>query len=266
VISTGYSLNYFQSVFVASLLALTASLSASADGVRIVGYPKEGRLEADGSGHYGDLVRSILAEANYDASFTTAPVLRSLRELETSSHTCVFPSSVEALAEQGLVDRAELLLGSAPIDYVTGHIVTLPGSEMISDVSQLHGKAIAAWRGVNVQPYLGDASVNVLQTDNEFNAIRLLQTGRVDAIWNWIPDAYILFERLEIGPPNLNAAKAFYASEIQFVCSPDASSEAFLAKIDPVIEKMRSQGRLKEILGQYSRIVGVDAQPVVQKK
>jgi len=50
---------------------------------------------------------------------------------------------------------------------------------------------------------------------------------------------------------NYEDADPIYAVDEKLVCHPGAASEAFLRKVDPAIRSMKSDGRLKAILGEY---------------
>lgn len=250
------------------LLALCAFTLAGASGaaaeakkdsgVRIVAFPKEGRMEADGSGHYAELVRTVLAEAGYNDQLITVPVKRSLRYFETLDELCMVPLSKFGLSHMYPNTDPNSLIQGVPIDYITGHLVTRPGAEPIRDMQLIEGKAVASWSGVNVDVLLPDSNFTLLQSETEASAIRMLMTGRVDIIWGWVPDTFILFEEMGLGKPSLALDKPIFESSAHFVCKKTRRSEKLMPRLDAVIERMRNDGRLKKILGPHTRVIGVD--------
>lgn len=216
-------------------------------------------MEADGTGHYADFVRELMAEAGYHNRLIIPPIQRALRDFVTEPEACLIPVSKRSLQVQiPDLDPATLIQGR-PIDYISGHFVTLPGQEMITDPrKQLAGKAIASWRGINVAMVFPSANFTILQTESEFNAIRMLQTGRVQAIWGWIPDSYILFEQLGIGEPVIAVDKPIFSSSAHIVCKKTRRGTAFLSALDKTMDVMRSNGHMKQILGKHTRVIGVD--------
>ncbi|MEX0297677.1 MAG: substrate-binding periplasmic protein [Kordiimonas sp.] len=227
-------------------------------GLKIIGFPKEGRLEIDGSGPYADLVRAILKQAGYDGAFIATPVLRALRYFETEGEVCLVPTSKIAITNQFPTIGADKLIASEPIDYITGHLVTRPGTKPIRNPAEIDGKIMAAWVGVNVNVFFPNIDFTLLKTESEENAIRLLHNGRVDVIWSWIPDAYILYEQMGLGEPVLAEDSPIFGSSAHFTCHRTARTEQLISRIDLVINEMRTDGRLKKILGKHARIIGID--------
>ncbi len=226
--------------------------------VKVIGFPKEGRLEIDGSGPYGDLIRAILKQAGYDGAFIATPVLRALRYFETEGEVCLVPASMIAVTSQFPTIGADKLIASEPIDYITGHLVTRPGTKPIRNPAEIQGKIMAAWVGVNVKVFFPNIDFTLLKTESEENAIRLLHNGRVDIIWSWIPDIYILYDQMGLGEPVLAEDSPIFGSSAHFTCHRTAQTEQLIVKIDKIINEMRANGDLKRILGKHARIVGVD--------
>lgn len=227
-------------------------------GLKVVGFPKEGRLEGDGTGPYANLVRKVMKEAGYSNQLITVPVLRAMRFFETEGEVCLVPTSKLAVSSQFPTIGPERLVESRPIDYITGHLVTRAGTAPITDPSELQGKVLGAWVGVNVKVFFPNSDFTLLKTESEASAIRMLQSGRVDVIWSWIPDVFILYDAMGLGEPVLAKDKPIFGSSAHFTCHNTPQTRDFMSKIDIVIDRMRLDGRLKKILGKHARIVGVD--------
>lgn len=220
-------------------------------------YTREGRIEADGSGHYADLLHEIYAEAGYSDRLRTAPYKRAVRMFGNEQEVCLVPTVIFAVIGQGFAKSADELIQSRPIDYVTGHFVSLAGSGVtVPDPSALDGKVVGAWSGLNVEAFMPKRDFTLLRAESEVTTIRMLTSGRVDVIWGWVPDSYILFERLGLGEPVLS--DPYLSSSAHIVCKRTERSEKMMPHLNRAIDAMRADGRLKKILGKHSRIVGVD--------
>ncbi|WP_286830696.1 MULTISPECIES: substrate-binding periplasmic protein [Kordiimonas] len=232
----------------------------ASEGVPLVvaGFLKEGRFEKDGTGHYADLVRALLAETQVPTQLVTMPVKRMLKQYEEGEVHCMVPVSFAAVKMNFPSTERAAVVESVAIDYITAHIVTKPGTPAVTDVTELKGKRLAAWVGVPLELFLPNLDAKVLRVESEESGIRLLMSGRVDAIWSWVPDAFILFDRMGHGTPSLAIDKPLFSSTAHVLCHRSAQSEALIADIDASILAMRADGRLKEIFGPYVRIVGVD--------
>lgn len=230
----------------------------SRDAVVIAGFPKEGRLEQDGTGHYADMVRAFLAESDQPASFVIMPVMRTIRTFTSGRSICMVPAAFERWRHHAPDMKREDVLESEPIDYVTAHIVTRRGDPVITDLKSLNGKRISFWVGLPVDAFLSGMQIEMIAAESEVSSIRLLMSGRVDAIWSWAPDAFLLYDRMGLGTPNLVLDDPVFGSAVHILCRKTPSTAALMADIDKSIRAMRADGRLKEILGHHSRVVGVD--------
>lgn len=226
--------------------------------VVIAGFTKEGRLEQDGTGHYADMVHAVLAEATVGARFVIMPVLRTVRSFAEGDSICMVPAAFERWKVKFPNLNREDIIESEPIDYISAHIATRAGMPVITRLEELNGMRMAVWVALPVDTHLTDIDVEVIRAESEESSIKLLMSGRVDAIWTWVPDAYILYERLGYGVPNIDDNQPIYGSAAHFLCRRTPTTEALMKQVDPIIRSMRADGRLKKILGRHTRVVGVD--------
>lgn len=248
----------FLALFALTPRQVSAQHPTHSSGLKILGFPKEGRMEEDGTGHYADLVRAILFEAGYVDQLVTVPVNRAMRLFETDPNLCSVPVAKPSILLHHTGLRATDLVQSAPIDYVSGHIITRAGTKPITSPSELEGKVVGSWAGVDIRYFLPEVSFTLLRTESEISTIRMLQTKRVEAIWGWIPDVYILSERMGIEGLVFDPESEMLGSSTHFVCRRSPEAELFIQRISEVINTMRADGRLKKILGKHARVLGVD--------
>lgn len=253
-------------VFLAVLLAVPAAAQKELhpSGILFVGFPKEGRLEVDGTGHFADLVNAMLAEAGASERLVTVPVRRARRIFEENVDVCiafttkeVLPLSIPSLKQDDLIE-------TVPIDYVSAHLVSQPGTEPITDPQLLQGKTIGSWVGASVRVFLPDLEFNWVKTESEETAIHMLMEGRYDAIWSYVPDVKILAERSGVAEPVWDSSSPFMAAATHIVCRHTLMTELFMPRLNEVLETMRTDGRMKKILGKHARVVGVDVPADIQ--
>ncbi|NVJ97453.1 MAG: transporter substrate-binding domain-containing protein [Alphaproteobacteria bacterium] len=226
--------------------------------VKVAGFLKEGRFEKDATGHYADLVRALLLETEVPTQLVTMPVKRMLKQFDDGYVQCMVPVSFPVVKMNfPHIEQADVV-ESVPIDYITAHIVTRPGTPAIAGVNGLKGKRLAVWVGVPFELFMPNPEADVLRVESEESGIRLLMSGRVDAIWSWVPDAYILFEKLGYEEPSLAIDQPIFGSTGHLLCRRDRKTEALMKDIDRSILAMRDDGRLKAIMGKHTRVVGVD--------
>ncbi len=241
-----------------SLLAMSVRSAASDERVLLVGFYKEGRVNADGSGEYAELATSILEQVETPSAFVSMPVMRTIRAFKEGGHQCVLPALHGSwLARTGF--KPEQLVESEPIDYVSAHFVTRPGEPVVTDARTLEGKTLGYWVGAPVDRLLPpDVAVDRVSAATEESNIHMLMSGRVDVIWSWIPDVYILFEKFGYGEPSLAPKEPLFGTTSHILCHRTPLTERFIRQVDTVIRAMRSEGKLKEFLGPHALIVGED--------
>lgn len=234
-------------------------------GIKFIGFPKEGRLEADGTGHIADLINKVLTEAGASDSLITAPVRRARRLLETTHDACIVFSTKDLLPHYLPALKPEQLIESVPIDLVSSHLVTRTGSKPVTNPRTLEGKTIGSWVGVDVANYLPNMEYTWVKTESEETTVRMLVEGRYDAIWSWLPDVHILTDRLGVDKLVLDEQAHLFAVTTHIVCKKTLKAELFMPRLNNILNVMRVDGRLKKILGEHARIVGVDV-PIDVKK
>ena len=194
------------------------------------------------------------------------PLVRAVRSFEETERSCLFPASKKTVLSLTKVP-VETVLESTAIDRVSAHIMVRKGTPSIGGIADLAGKTIAVQQGVSLLAKLGQkVTFKEFKTPNDKVASRMLAAGRVDgmygwnpdAFWSWVPDSYILFEKMGYGAPSLALDRPVFVSSTHFLCQKTAATEALMQDVNRAIRVMRADGRLKEILGPYARIVGVD--------
>lgn len=237
---------------------LYAEHPTHSSGVRILGFPKEGRLETDGTGHYAELMKELLYEAGYVDEMVTAPIKRAMRIFNLSKDICMMPVAKEVLLMRFPSLKPDDVIEGVPIDYVTGHLVTRAGTKAITDPRAIEGQTLGAWSGLNTRSFIPGVTFAMLGTESEISAMQMLQNGRVDVIWGWIPDTYILSEQLGIEGLVFDPDSPIIGSATHIACKRTEKTEKLLPRLDDAMDTLRADGRLKKILGKHARVVGVD--------
>lgn len=255
----------FLALLLISLTVFFRQGAGAEEPVLIVEFLKEGRVEKDGSGPFAALVDAILDETSVPTVRQTMPIKRTLREFAQGNDVCIVPvsfSGVKALYDWLERDR---VLESEPIDVVSAHIVTRPGGPVIADPAELNGRTVMAWTGTPAAAFLAGTDVKIINVESEAGAVNLLMSKRVDAIISWVPDSFILFEKLGYGPPSVDLTRPLFVSETHFLCRKTPSTTRLMAQVNAAIRTMREDGRIKSILSSHARVVGVDV-PLMSKQ
>jgi len=211
---------------------------------RIIIIPEIPRYyQKDGSGAYQKLMREILARSGESAKLTNYPLSRATVMFDKFKHAC-YPVSLKLAVD---VLRYKLIATAESINRFKIVLATLRGTAMVTSFEQIRGRSIAALPTADLAAYgYSASSLTVRYVNTHDEGLELLQAGKVSAMLGSVGDLIAYKDKL-----NYEDADPIYAVDEKLVCHPGAASEAFLRKVDPAIRSMKSDGRLKAILGEY---------------
>lgn len=222
--------------------------------VDIVAAHLEGRLDEDPESGFNKLANLIFPRDGA-ASYQRMPLARGLRFFTETERACMYPAS--ALAVQSLTSTSpDKVLESAPIDLVSSHVFTPPGGRVYNTFDELEGKSMAVQHGVEASQYIRTVvDFDLVRTPNDLSALRMVMAGRVDVMYGWYPDTFIIAEKNKLPLPDFNPDLIIFETTTHLVCKKFAGVEALLSTVNGRIEALRQEGRLQEILGRHARIV-----------
>ncbi len=138
---------------------------------------------------------------------------------------------------------------SKPFNVAKVYIFTAPGTEPLSSLDALKGKRIAVRDGFAYGATFDAAGLNPEKnTTIEANIAKLLK-GRLDAIVDFVPDAWDAFLNYGMPPLPYRADKPVAVHQDAVVCRETPETRALITTIDQGIKILSSGSALKELLG-----------------
>lgn len=223
--------------------------------IRIIGAHLEGRLDEDPNSGYQLLMKALLPTQTHYFQFSRYPLTRAIRDFKENKRVCIIPSSEKAVRILTKDAKIELLESSA-IDVVTSHIISAPNKPVFTTVSALEKHKIAVQHGVVASRFLTEKStVQVTRTPNDLTALRMVLAGRVDAMYGWFPDIYIIAEKNGLSLPHFNPQLILFKTTTHLVCKKFGGNERLFNIVNTRIKDLKRRGELQNILGKHARIV-----------
>jgi hypothetical protein len=242
------------------LLTFMVAVAARGDGdqqkapIMLIGAHLEGRLDDDPQSGYNRLIRRIMPIDQSLAVYQRYPLVRALRKFEQTQRSCLFPASISASVALTSLKPDELF-ESAMVDFVSSHILTRKGQPMINSKEDVFGRTIAVQRGVEYTALMADSDrFAVIRTPDDKTALRMLEAGRVDGMYGWFPDAFIIAENTGIQLPDFNPDYILFETTTHVVCKAGTGAEPFVDHVNMRIRALRESGELQRVLGPFARL------------
>ncbi|MEX0299612.1 MAG: substrate-binding periplasmic protein [Kordiimonas sp.] len=249
----------FTAILIASILLFsfpTFRVTAQDPGetIEIIAAEIAGRLDAPPESGYTKLFNRILPAKTHYLKYQRYPLLRALRKFEQSKRVCLVPASIGTIRVLSGIDVDDLYESEA-IDIVSSHFLTAPNQPKVSNFDMLKGKRVAVRQGVAIEHFTDLSSeVEIMRPPSETTAIKMLFSGRVDAIYGWIPDIRIHADLHNLPLPEYDPDFAPFRSSIHVVCKEFGGMESLMATINEQINALKASGELQEILGKHAHI------------
>ncbi len=204
------------------------STSFTAKGVEVIAMEIAGVLDVNGTGLY-----DVMIKQEPTAKLNCLPNKRAFQEFEKCSSCCMAPLNTNPeFYEYTPKDYIE----SKPLGVAKVYIFTKPGTPAIADLKQLKGKKVGATLGMNYGKTIGKSGVDLeLVSDLKLN-IKKLQAGRIDAFIEYIPDAYVAFEKLKLEPFPHVKDKPLVIHNDTVLCKKSADTEKFVGRLNKFIK------------------------------
>ena len=220
----------------------------------VIGLDLPNRLQADGQAHYNKMWERMI-ELGLDHELEVFPLKRAFRNFSEQQNSCIFPSTIESLTTSFPQFKGKNLIASSQVDYVHLKVMTRAGEPVIADLSELNGKKVALWNGLDPKIFLAGLEVETETTTSEEVRIKMLNSHRVDAILGFIPDTLIAADKMQVAAPEHEGGFVFFDNHaVTIVCFDSASNRALLAEFDQVLAQLKSTGELQTILGPHARV------------
>ena len=243
-----------------ALLALRAIASDQIDLTQtqtkpvIYGYNLEYRLKKNGSTQYNALFNE-LSDNGLIFNLKVTPVKRAARAFTSPDDTsCMFPASKNVVT-QHRPDLESFIISSKPVDIVSLRVFTKFDSPVVKDMTELEGKTVAIWNGLDPDVMLAGMNIKVESTRSEPIRVKMLYANRLDAILGFTPDVVLAAQQLGLPDPHFHHELALLRDVgASLVCKKSYQNEKLINDFDNLIDKFKKSGKLREILGPHTEI------------
>jgi len=212
------------------------------------------RLTGDSSRQFDLLIDEILARQGQVIAVKAGPLVRTGSAFKEDPNACVFPASLYTLRSHFNIENLTLIT-SKPVEVISLRLYLKKGSDPSTTLDDLRPQRVGHLLG-SVAASLnrgGEESFKKIATESQL--IMMLERGRLDAFIGHHPDTSIALEDLGQSDSMFVASDLGEKFEftIHFVCKKTPQTVLFLKGVNEDLQKMYHTGRLREILGPYSR-------------
>lgn len=238
------------------VIANTDSFQDPAEAFKVIGIHLEGRLDNDPRSGYNRLIEALLPQEVYQSQYQRYPFVRAIRDFRVLPNTCMFPTSRNAI-EYLYRDVQFATIDSVPIDRVSAHIISAPDKPTFNTLEELKGAKIAVQHAVGVpQLQALNLDVDIWRVPHDYTALKMILAGRAVAMYGWFPDIFIIAENHGLALPHFNPDFILYQTTTHVTCKTFKGHEALIETVNERIAELKQNGQMREILGQYARIIG----------
>ena len=244
-------------IFLLTLLISVLCKTAYADSSSqlIYGIDLDYRLSENGKTQYNALLKE-LEEQGLLFKSVIRPLRRSQASFKRDTKSCIFPATISAIKANDTSFDNQKLLQSIPIDQVSLRVFTQSEKPFVSSLDELEGKKVAVVNGLNPDIFFPDINMSVEFTANEEARVKMLDAGRIDAVLGFLPDVLLAAEALNLPPPIYDKELSVVSDEgVSFICHDTKMTRNFLKSTNKIIYKLKTNGKLRNILGPHSDIV-----------
>jgi hypothetical protein len=235
----------------AALIFLFVSMNISVADDAVIGLELEYRLRTDGTAHYNSMWNR-LEELGLSRAIEIKPFKRAFRDFSEENSSCLFPTSISSLTTTFPQFKDQNLIASIPTDYASMQVLSKNGAPLITELSQLNGKRVALWNGLDPKIFLAGLDVEIEATVDEGVRLRMLNNDRVDAILGFMPDTLIAADALGYDyPAHEGAFTYFKGNGVSVVCFDSESNRAFIASFNKHLSQLKTNGELRDLLGPH---------------
>ena len=238
-------------LFVVPIFCFFTTLPQATEAV--IGLDLEYRLRQDGTAHYNQMWDKLM-QLGLSKPLTVSPLKRAFRDFSATNQSCLFPTTIESLKGSFPQFKNANLITSEGVDYVVLRVMTKSGTQVITDLSQLNGKKVAIWNGLDPKIYLKGVNAKIETTTDEAVRLKMLYNDRVDAVLGFIPDTFLAADALGIEPPEYDDNLDFFSDHtVALVCFDSPANRKLIQSFDRHLRTIKDNGELKQILGPHAK-------------
>jgi len=214
-------------------------------------------LSQDGGGFYNEIADDVLSLTAATESYQIRPYRRAKVSFFSNSDSCLYPSSLSALAQAGQIDDVGKFVESDGLFIARTHLFARAGDTPPKNLSDLFGKSVAYPNGSVARGVLAGHGARLISVNDEQDKAEMLNSGRVDIITGMIPDTAIVFGKMGGKMPVYEPSFALYEVPVTFVCHRTPGNEAFIISVNEA---------LKALSGDDTYIARMTAATIAQEK
>jgi ABC-type amino acid transport substrate-binding protein len=241
----------FVGVFISSAILLTLPLSSSANSrnkdvdMITLGQVPYGFVTPEGEkkGAFYDILNEIMSVSHIGNSNRLIPFKRVLAQITAHKNVCTIAANDNE--NKAVFDLVE------PVGFKLSAGV-LPGPAIdLNDYSNLKGIRIAVPLGAYISEKFHDDQDLIKVTSSKYtNAMKMLKTGRVDAVAGAMPALMYISQTQGIDKKYFGKPLVLQSYDVYLLCSYDLAEDARSILKKTLIE-LKSNGKIKQILDSY---------------
>ena len=205
-----------------------------------------GMLDEEGKpvGMLKDMYAEIMAVSGLKGQVSVVPIKRMGKQMQQKTSHCV----IQLRTRQASEDYLEV----AEIYQEFNSLFIGRAGVRIASVSDLHGLRLARPRGSYTGfPYTKDTKIVHHLTNNYQASVRLLKSGRVDAIAGTELSLHFNMRRLGLKRSELGDFHVFDKTPLYLYCAKEVLSDAIVKKLAKSIQSLRQRQVLDNIVRKY---------------
>ncbi|MCP4107321.1 MAG: ABC transporter substrate-binding protein [Desulfobacteraceae bacterium] len=226
-------------------LSIILCIACPAQAADLIAPDLTGLVTEDGIGVYQMIMKEVSKRSGVKFTEKFYPPKRAFGAFLKDENRCIYSFTDDAAEILG----KDKIISSIPIGVFKMYIFTKKGESALTSVSQLKGKKMAGVLGLGVyneKLKIKEAGVKLMTTENNEEAFRVLQKGRVHAIMAFLPDMNPFVDELSYSPKN-----PLIVAYDRITCHNSETGKQFIDSISPTLKKMKETGVIKKILGSF---------------
>jgi len=216
--------------FWAILMLWSGAGIALADNLPIYALEITGLYQADGRGAYDQ----ILVQAAPDTQIIRTSAAQAFSHFEKCTDCCLSPANTQPEFypyQQGFIQ-------TNPINLADIYIWSPPGMPVIDNIDALIGKRVGARIGFPYGKTI-EQKLNLQRVANIETNIYLLESGRLDAMIEYVPDAYVIFDNLGKTPFPHHQGAPILSHQDAILCHDTPQGRDFVAAFNKGLTRIK---------------------------
>lgn len=213
--------------FCLAVACVLLPVQAYAESVTIHAIEIPGLYQPDGKGDYNNVLDALRPNLGTDYRIVVESAAMAFSGFENCADCCISPAN----RNPEFYPYQDGFLETMPMNRADIYIWTAPGMPIIDNIAALKGKKVGARIGFpygqSVEHMLNLQRVKSIETN-----INLLEAGRIDAMIDYVPDTYTVFERLGKKPFPHNAGHPVLSHNDAILCHDTPRARDFVSEFD----------------------------------